>query len=593
MSTEAAPDVAFMPLWPDTPTSADLLGFEDIAAPVILAVQRPRLDPVAIGVHGDWGCGKSTILEIVGDALDKADGVLVIRTRPWEYDPTIDSRATLIGEVLEALATHAAKDNTLSDAVKAKFSALRKRIQWTKAITLASKSAMTMTLPSLDGVIGIFGEPEAAADPTMQGFRAEFGNLMKEDLQDIRRVVVLVDDLDRCLPETVVATLEAIKLFLSVEKMAFVVAADLRLVKLAIAQRFDGSRAGTQMAKEYVEKIIQIPIEVPALGLGDTEAYLALLLLDHRSEQIDDARAETIKDVKAHCAGRRRTAEQRPLADLPEQLATANRVDLRLAELMSRLLAEPLNGNPRRLKRFLNAFWVRSDVAARRGITLDASALAKLMVLEYTDDDAFKLLVNWSTAGTVKDNLGKLEANEPVAGAPSTMKNWAVVRPHLSAMDVAPYLRLAASLTRRSSGLNELRADLAEILGDLTDVDDGRRAVAIQTMKKYPAEDQVALTKEIFEVLRAQPDVGQTASDVLVAMLVEMPLAQEHVILGAETLDPTQVDGGVAMALGEAQAPYKARARKLLTGWKDSGVISDDVARFVEAALDQLKAPPA
>jgi hypothetical protein len=592
MSTEGAPAIAFMPLWPDTPTSADLLGFEDIAAPVIQAVQRPRLDPVAIGVHGDWGCGKSTILEIVGDALDKTDGVLVIRTRPWEYDPTIDSRATLIGEVLEALAAHASRDATLTGALKDKFSALRKRIQWTKAITLASKSAMTMTLPSIDGLIGLFGEPEAAADPTMQGFRTEFESLMKEELQDIKRVVVLVDDLDRCLPETVVATLEAIKLFLSVEKMAFVVAADLRLVRLAIAQRFDGSRAGTQMAKEYVEKIIQIPIDVPALGLGDTEAYLALLLLDHRSEEVDAARETAIADVKAHCVARRRTAQQRPLADLPQALTTAHQPDLRLAELLSRLLAEPLKGNPRRLKRFLNAFWVRSDVAARRGIKLDGSALAKLMVLEYIDDDAFKLLMNWSAVGSVQDNLGKLEANEAVAGAPSTMKNWAVVRPHLSAMDVAPYLRLAASLTRRASGLNELRADLAEILGDLTDADDGRRAIAIQTMKKYPAEDQVALTKEIFEVLRAQPDAGENVGDVLVAILVEMPFAQEHVVLGAETLDPTRIDGSVAVALGEAKA-FKDRVRKLLTGWKDSGVLPDAAVVFVDAALDQLNGPAA
>jgi hypothetical protein len=47
-----------------------------------------------------------------------------------------------------------------------------------------------------------------------------------QDLPEIERVIVLVDDLDRCLPPTVVATLEAVKLFLSVPKMAFVVAAE-------------------------------------------------------------------------------------------------------------------------------------------------------------------------------------------------------------------------------------------------------------------------------------------------------------------------------------------------------------------------------
>ncbi len=60
---------------------------------------------------------------------------------------------------------------------------------------------------------------------SMAGFRDAFGEMVSA-LPDVRRVVVLVDDLDRCLPDAVMATLEAIKLFLSVERMVFVIAAD-------------------------------------------------------------------------------------------------------------------------------------------------------------------------------------------------------------------------------------------------------------------------------------------------------------------------------------------------------------------------------
>ena len=70
-------------------------------------------------------------------------------------------------------------------------------------------------------------------------------------------------------------TLEAIKLFLSVPKMAFVVAADEALVRAAIARHFDASQQGGRMAGDYLEKIVQIPLAIPALGQGDTEAYLA------------------------------------------------------------------------------------------------------------------------------------------------------------------------------------------------------------------------------------------------------------------------------------------------------------------------------
>jgi ATPase subunit of ABC transporter with duplicated ATPase domains len=75
------------------------------------ALMRDRLDPVAVGVFGDWGSGKSTVLEIIGSDLapdggdehdsdsETANKIVVVQTRPWEYDP----KATLIDEVLSAV----------------------------------------------------------------------------------------------------------------------------------------------------------------------------------------------------------------------------------------------------------------------------------------------------------------------------------------------------------------------------------------------------------------------------------------------------------------------------------------------------------
>lgn len=68
------------------------------------------------------------------------------------------------------------------------------------------------------------------------GFREDFEALLEE--ADIDRLVVLIDDLDRCLPPTIIQTLEAIKLFLSVGNVAFVIGADERLVQYAVRERF-------------------------------------------------------------------------------------------------------------------------------------------------------------------------------------------------------------------------------------------------------------------------------------------------------------------------------------------------------------------
>jgi len=156
----------------------------------------------------------------------------------------------VLSAVREAVADDEGKIEGLGSTVVDHFKRLAKRIKWSKAISLAAKTAGGLTLPSIDELIGVLAdapEDEIPQEPTLQGFRDEFAELMAEPEQ-IRRVVVLVDDLARCLPPTVVATLEAIKLFLSVEKMGFVIAADRRLVAISIAERYRPAAQAEAMA---------------------------------------------------------------------------------------------------------------------------------------------------------------------------------------------------------------------------------------------------------------------------------------------------------------------------------------------------------
>lgn len=81
---------------------------------------------------------------------------------------------------------------------------------------------------------------------------------------------------------SVVETLEGIKLFLAVPKMGFLVAADEAPVVEAVRSRYEKSVNSESMARQYLEKIVQIPIRVPMLSRADTVAYIAVLLLEHR-----------------------------------------------------------------------------------------------------------------------------------------------------------------------------------------------------------------------------------------------------------------------------------------------------------------------
>ena len=101
----------------------------------------------------------------------------------------------------------------------------------------------------------------------------------------ISRLVVFVDDLDRCLPDTIIETLEAIKLFLFVKGTAFVLAADERLVQYAVRQRFpELPGTETEVGRDYLEKLIQIPLRIPPLSGPEIESYINILFAQLRLE---------------------------------------------------------------------------------------------------------------------------------------------------------------------------------------------------------------------------------------------------------------------------------------------------------------------
>lgn len=490
-------------LWSDDPAAVDLLSFDAVAQTVADALLDPALDPVALGLSGSWGSGKTTVLGLIAQELGTRttadEKVLVIQTDPWRYDPATGAKASLIAEVLDALEAELTSNKTLGDKAKELLARLRKRVDWTKAFKLAATSSLTLSLPSIDSLVDLVKPKDAEADDVrgLEAFREEFAQLIQSDeLKHIRAVVVLVDDLDRCLPETVVDSLETMRLFLAVPRMSFVIAADEERVADAIRTRFRTTGTpeenGEQVedpAKLYLHKIVQTAIPLPALSHYDTQAYLLQLLVQ------PTATPEQLAALVKGCTEVRRAGgtvdniAPVPGLSFDDELAFASR--------LTPLLYEKLRGNPRRIKRFLNDLHVRQSVAARRGITLDPAVIAKLMTLEVLMPVEFGLLLDWFSKGKMRDQLDALEtaAGEPAEASeeaaepgdnegeaprsarrrpvqPTTpdksdfsqqMIRWAKLVPKLRGIDLSPYLTLAASF----AGVPLIDDSLPERLRDI------------------------------------------------------------------------------------------------------------------------------
>lgn len=409
-------------MYSDNETDTDLLGFEDVVHNLVDLVTNPDVLPVTAGVLADWGSGKSSLLMMVAKEL-RARGLVVVEFSPWRIETYDDAKTAFLSAVIEQVADQLPSDLPEDAEPKAKqalatarkqLSMLRRRVKWMRVAGLAAKHLVTMTAPTLDDLDSILkSEDEVENQPSTESvsrdFRDEFETLVA-GLQD-RTVVVLVDDLDRSLPEQVPEILQAIRLFLSVEGTAFILATDERVVRDAIRLRYPQATMSseTDLPSEYLEKIVQVPVRIPPVGPAEAESYLNLLVAQRHFDatQMGQCLAKA-KEVRA----RGSVSVSMNLGLAREAVGDVGEEAEREFALMGRVaksLAIGLKGNPRQLKRYLNGMEMRWNTAERRNLALDRAVLAKLMVLEYAEPNRYKELHRWANDAKSREALTHLE----------------------------------------------------------------------------------------------------------------------------------------------------------------------------------------
>lgn len=576
-------------LWSDEPATLDLLSFDAIAETVTDALFDQDLDPIALGLSGAWGSGKTTVLNLI-DAHVQARStseqkVVIVRADPWRYDPNVGTKESLINEVLKQLSSAFEGDDAVTNGAVEALKKLAKRVNWSKAIKMTARTALTAQLPSLDDVMGLVSDdPESLdKDKGMDEFRTEFAALLANPaLSHVSQVVVLVDDLDRCLPETVVETLEAIRLFLSTEGMSFVIAADEARVAEAIQRRLQSADGNgpESPASLYLHKIVQTTIPVPALSYFDTRSYLFLLLsrglvpVDVYQKLVDDcaelrSSSGSLDDL-AMPAGH----------DLSLQMATASR--------LTPILYEKFQGNPRRIKRFMNDLNVRQSIATRRGITLEPDAIAKLMVIEKLLTADFDELLKWLASGVLREKLDSLQVEaqgQPVpddtddesdgkkspksakAGGDfsGTMIRWAKLPPELDATDVSGYLTLAAAFQGRllvDESLPEKLRDLAAALTSSSQID--RSAVKDKELKNLPPGDVVELLSHLGRRMQDDPSIQLPTVNAIVTLAGLHPTNSDEAKAALGKLPGQEVNPSTVLVLQGKAADFA----DVLETWK-------------------------
>lgn len=502
---------AAMNLWDDNPTVTDLLGIDVVVDATVAAIRSPELDPVTISIQSPWGGGKSSALAMIAARLDSEPNVVVLRADPWEYEDVDDIRATVISQVLAGIGAD-------KPAIRDRIASLVKRISWTRVANTVARSALTVSMDP-EKLLEAF-TPTPEQPKSMSGFRSEFADVMGDSGLD--RVVVLVDDLDRCKPSTVVSTLEAIKVFLSVPKMSFVLAAEEEMIRWAIGQdAHGGGRA--DYSDRYLEKIVQLPVSLPRLTRDSAETFVALLLAQKSAPSVTG-----FEGLLRHASERRAERKWPYVGGVHgDGVHAPTATDLSMAVLISRGLDADQWNSPRAIKRFLNAWTLRSSVAATRGLTIDAAVSLKMFILEERFRSEFTALASLGadersvTIAAWEDWANDVaEAVRPEFVSDGT-REWAKAQPSLrdSAAHIDSYLHLASSFSTllAASGLSDEDLQILDMLGSESTVN---RNEAVAKVTDRDVNQRLSILDRLFVRLSsyADPNIAiESACDIAVS----------------------------------------------------------------------------
>ena len=255
----------------------DRFGFREHALVLCRAVAATSELPLTVGVYGAWGSGKSSFVNLCGEIF-RADGVPTVAFNPWKYDERGDVWHALIQTVLQECAARLEAESTVSERRRARIAAALGRI------AALSKAAAWLVMRQAAGVLSsglVSGEDadrllaawtqgDTEAYQHVNAFEAEFREVV-DTLTDGGRLVVLIDDLDRCTPAAAVTVLDSLKLFFGEASCVFVLAMDHAMISEAVA-----SKLGCELprARHYLEKLIQFPYHLPAVRFASLHASL-------------------------------------------------------------------------------------------------------------------------------------------------------------------------------------------------------------------------------------------------------------------------------------------------------------------------------
>lgn len=275
---------------PISDLSEDLLNRADFVHQLTAMLnQRRNRSSITIGVYGAWGCGKTSALNLVKRELEKS--AIIVDFNPWAFG----NQNLALREFLGVLA------NSIQDCVLSEHNQVKPYWKIPVIGQYLKKRACDRIFSIREELGDILSRyADLAIDVSAELLRVKALTLLKSTTKSLdhsghlssmkqklevaiskceRPVVVFIDDVDRLDREEIFQVFKIIKCVLNFKGITYVLAFDDYAVGKALNSRFEDGTS-QDAGRKYLEKIIQVPLRLPALRREDLDNMLMNAIAD-------------------------------------------------------------------------------------------------------------------------------------------------------------------------------------------------------------------------------------------------------------------------------------------------------------------------
>ena len=301
----------------DEPVKDGWLGFDQYASSLVNLIIG-SMPQFTIGIFGDWGTGKTTLMKMMYEKLkkDHKENVVPIWFNAWFYEREQHlAILPLLNTIIADMASYPDLKEVKDGVDKVRLSFLNKFLKSIKInlgiLEISPGDAIneaTELSKSIKSEAIYYNEFKY-----IEEILEKYNEKMKKEL----RIVVFIDDLDRCAPDKVLEVLESIKIFLGIRGFIYVLGLNPVVINNCITKKY--TDLGIQ-GSDYIKKIIQIPFRIPEWREDELVEYA-----DKAMEKLGEPYKTIFSDLKE-------------------------------------LVIKGLEKNPREVKRFINSYIVTQEV---------------------------------------------------------------------------------------------------------------------------------------------------------------------------------------------------------------------------------------